>query len=414
MKERHDTVVIGGGQAGLAMSHHLREHSREHILLERRRVAQRWRSERWDSLCFQFPNWSLQLPGYAYKGDEPDGFAHHEEVSQFIEDYAGFIDAPVRCGTDVVSLERDSTSGRFVVATRDAIIEASRVVIATGPFQQPSLPVPSPSLPREVLQLHASQYFNPGQLPTGAVLVVGAGSSGCQIAEELYRCGRTVYFSVAHHRRAPRRYRGRDLLWWLLTMGRFDTTIDSLAERRIPPPLLLTGVNGGHDVDLRQFAADGVVLLGKFRGIADGKLGFGGDLDKDLVNADETAAEFRRSVDEHVRATGMETSEAASIEQTPYTPKAGFKPVPLLDLEAANIRSVIWCTGYKLALDWVHLPVFDDSGALSQQRGVTNCRGAYFLGLHWMHKFKSATLFGVGEDAAYIAEHMATIAQDET
>src|SRR5215211_1129764 len=232
MRERHDTVIIGGGQAGLAMSHHLRERSREHIILERQRVAERWRSERWESLYFQFPNWSLQLPGYSYKGDQPDAFAHHVEVTRFIENYALFIDAPLRCGADVLSLERDPT-GRFIISTRDAVIEASRVVMATGPFQQPSLPALSPSMPADICQLHASQYFNPEQLPTGAVLVVGAGSSGCQIAEELYRRGQTVYLSVSRHRRAPRRYRGRDLLWWLFAMGRFDTTIDSLPGRKI-------------------------------------------------------------------------------------------------------------------------------------------------------------------------------------
>ena len=411
MKERHDTVIIGGGQAGLAMSHHLRERSREHIILERHRVAQRWRNERWDSLCFQFPNWSLQLPGYAYKGDEPDAFAHHEEVTRFIEGYAGFIDAPLRCGAGVASLERDPASGRFVIATHDTTIEASRVVIATGPFQRPSLPASNPSLPADLVQLHASQYFNPEQLPNGAVLVVGTGSSGCQIAEELYRCGRTVYLSVGRHRRAPRHYRGRDLLSWLFAMGRFDTTVDSLPGRRIPPPLLLTGVNGGHDVDLRRFAADGVVLLGRYKGGADGKLEFGDDLENILADADETDAEFRRSVDAHVRTTGIPASDPDSADQAPM-PIATIKPVTTLDLRTAHITSVIWCTGYQFDFDWVRLPVFDAQGAPSQQHGVTSCPGAYFLGLHWMHKFKSATLFGVGEDAAYIAEHMAIAHRD--
>jgi len=406
MKERHDTVIIGGGQAGLAMSYHLRERSREHIILERHRLAQRWRNERWDSLCFQFPNWSLQLPGYEYKAGEPDAFAHHEEVTRFIEGYAGFIEAPVRCGADVVFVDRDSSSGRFVVATRDMTLEASHVVIATGPFQRPSLPALNPSLPTDLLQLHASQYFNPEQLPKGAVLVVGTGSSGCQIAEELYRHGRTVYLSVGRHRRAPRRYRGRDLLSWLFAMGRFDTAVDSLPGRRIPPPLLLTGVDGGHDVDLRRFAADGVGLLGRFVGGTDSALEFGEDLEKSLADADETDAEFRRSVDAHVRMTGIPASDPDSADQPPI-PITRTKPATTLNLKAAHVTSVIWCTGYKFDFDWVRLPVFDTHGAPSQQRGVTSCPGVYFLGLHWMHKFKSATLFGVGEDAAYIAEHLA-------
>jgi putative flavoprotein involved in K+ transport len=410
VRERHDTVIIGGGQAGLAMSYHLREQSREHIILERRRVAERWRSERWDSLCFQFPNWGLELPGYAYKGDNPDGFAHHEEVTRFIEEYAHFIRAPVRCGADVTSLERDSTSGRYVIAMRDALIEASRVVIATGPYQRPSVPALSLSLAPGIVQLHASQYFNPQQLPTGAVLVVGAGSSGCQIAEELNHCGRTVYFSVSRHRRAPRRYRGRDLSWWLLEMGLFDATIDSLPGRKAPPPLALTGVHGGHDIDLREFAADGVRLLGTLQGIDDGNLAFGEDLEANLAHADESAAEFRRSVDEHVRASGILALESDGAGGPLPLPPARWKPADLLELKSAGVTSVIWCTGYKLDFDWVRLPVFGERGAPLQQRGVTSCPGAYFLGLNWMHKHKSSTLFGVGEDAAYIAKHMAASA----
>jgi putative flavoprotein involved in K+ transport len=408
MKERHDTVIIGGGQAGLALSYHLRAQSREHIILERRSVAERWRCERWDSLYFQFPNWALELPGYPYQGNDPNGFASHKEVTRFIDEYARFIDAPVRCGADVVVVERESTSARFVVATRDTKFEASRVVLATGPFQRPSLPAPSPMLPPGILQLHASQYFNPDQLPTGAVLIVGAGSSGCQIAEELYRCGRTVYLSVSRHRRAPRRYRGRDSLWWLLGMGLFDTAIDSLPGRKIPPPLVVTGVDGGHDINVRQFAAEGVVLLGKFFGVADGTLLFAEDLEENLAYADAAAAEFTRSVDHYAHALESQTVEANSLDSMSAVAPARLTSMPTLNLTSAGIRSVIWCTGYRFDFGWVRLPIFNEHGAPLQQRGVTSCPGAYFLGLHWMHTFKSGTFLGVGADAAYIAEHMAT------
>lgn len=405
MKERHDTVVIGGGQAGLAMSYHLRAQCREHVVLERHGVAERWRSDRWDSLHFQFPNWALTLPGYPYQGGEPDGFAHRQDVQDFIKDYARVVETPLRCATEAISMDRDPESGRFLIASHDAIFEASRVVMATGPFQRPTMPASSTLLPANILQLPASQYLNPEQLPAGAVLVVGAGSSGCQIAEELYRRGRTVFFSVSRHRRVPRRYRGRDSLAWLVDMGRFDTTVDSLPGRKIPPPLIVTGVDGGHDIDVRQFAADGVILLGRFIGVEHGRPAFASDLEDSLTYADQACVDVTRAMDEYISANGIRAPDPDGVPRSTALPSDG-RATSSLDMKAAGINSVIWCTGYKFDFDWVHLPVFDGSGVPMQQRGVTSCPGAYFLGLHWMHKFKSGTFLGVGEDAAFIAEHM--------
>jgi putative flavoprotein involved in K+ transport len=404
MRERHDIVVIGGGQAGLAISYLLRQRGRQHLILERHRVAERWYSQRWDSLCFQFPNWSLQLPGYGYAGNEPDGFAHRNAVIRFIEDYAHFIEAPIRCGVEVTALEHESASGRFLLRTADALIEASCVVIATGPYQRPSIPYASAALPSDVFQIHASHYREPAQLPPGAILIVGSGSSGCQIAEELRLHGRTIYLSVGRHRIAPRRYRGHDLLWWFLAMGKMDTTIDSLPSRRLPPPILFTGVDGGHDISLRHLAADGVHLLGGFRGIEDGKLMFLDNLDAIIDGADKSLEEFKRAADGYVQTANLKLPEdSGQAHRTALAPLlSGFSGE--LDWRARNVRTVIWCTGYRGDFDWVHLPVFDDHGVPRQRRGVTDCPGAYFLGLHWMYKQKSSALFGVGEDAAYLAD----------
>src|SRR5262245_20310420 len=234
MRERHDTIVIGAGQAGLAMSYHLQQRGREHIVLERKRVAERWHTERWHSLRFQFPNWALRLPDFTYKGDDPNSFAHHSEIAQFIEDYARHIAAPVRCGADVLSLENDPASDGFLIQTEDSVMTASQVVIATGPFQASAIPGCAVRLPSGIFQVHASRYVNNDQLPPGAVLVVGSGGSGCQIAEELYQSGRTVYLCISPYRRVPRRYRGQDLTRWLLAMGRMDARIDSFPGRRIP------------------------------------------------------------------------------------------------------------------------------------------------------------------------------------
>jgi putative flavoprotein involved in K+ transport len=404
MREWHDTVVIGGGQAGLAMSYHLRERGREHVVLERKRVAERWHTERWNSLRYQFPNWFLRLPGFTYKGDDPDGFAHHSEVTKFVEDYARFIDAPVRCGAEVVSLREEPDSGGFLIDTNDSVIAASRVVVATGPFQRPSVPACSTAFPPHVFQVHASRYLSPDQLPPGAVLVVGSGASGCQIAEELYQCGRTVYLSVSRHRRIPRRYRGRDVIWWFIAMGRMDTTIDSFPGRKMPPSTVVTGVNGGHDVDVRQFAADGVVVLGRLNGVAEGKLSLADNAEEILAEADKAYVDFERAADDYARTANVDVPGKEKTNSVPDS--ASIQPASTVDLKAANITSVVWGTGYEFDYGWLKVPVLNERGAPMQERGVTNRANLYFLGLHWMHTFKSGVLFGVGDDAAYLADHI--------
>jgi putative flavoprotein involved in K+ transport len=407
MNERHDIVIIGGGQAGLAMSYLLRERGREHVILEQHRVAERWYSQRWDSLCFQFPRWSLQLPGYAYTGNDPDGFAPRDAVTRFIEEYARFIEAPIRCGVEVKALVHEAASGRFLLRTSDGLIEADNVVIATGPYQRPLIPLASAALSPDVFQINACDYRNADQLPPGGILVVGAGGSGCQIAEELCLHGRTVYLSAGRHRIAPRRYRGRDLLWWLLAMGKMDMTIDSLPDRKPLPPLLFTGVDGGHDINLPHLAAVGVHVLGGFHGIDGDKLVFRDNLDAILAAADKSLEDFISAADRYGQAAGLEMPEdTRHARGVPPT-----RPLPAtsrtLDSRAGEVRTVIWCTGYRGGFDWVHLPVFDAQGMPRQRRGVTDCPGAYFLGLNWMHKQKSSTLFGVGEDAAYLADVIA-------
>ena len=386
------------------MSYCLRERGREHIILERSRIANRWYSERWDSLFFQFPNWSLRLPGFAYAGPDPDGFAHWPQIARFIEDYARFIDAPIRCGANVSSVREGSRPGQFLIETEDTQFLTSHVVMATGPFQRPAVPACSADFPASIFQVHASDYRNPNQLPAGAVLVVGSGASGGQIAEELYQDGRKVFLSVSRHRRVPRRYRGRDVLWWLLALGRMDTRIDSFPGRRKPPSLVITGVNGGHDIDVRRFAADGVTVLGRLLGAADGKIAFAPDSEPILAEADQAYADFKRDADAHGRAEGLDLPEDEPADPAPAAP---LPTISTLDLATAGIAAVVWGTGYGYDFGWVKLPIFDAGGAPVQDRGVTRCAHAYFLGLHWMHTFKSGVFFGVGDDAAYLAEYIA-------
>jgi putative flavoprotein involved in K+ transport len=405
MREHHDIVVIGGGQAGLAMSAVLQEHGREHVVLERRRVGERWRTERWESLRFQFPNWALELPGYSYSGEDPDGFAHWREVLCVIERYAASTRAPVRERTEVTALR--AGEGGFVLTVPDGTIHARRVVVATGPFQRPRIPRFSEGVAPTVLQTDPTRYRRPEDLPDGAVLVVGSGASGCQIGDELLRAGRTVFLSVSRHRRVPRRFRGKDVTWWLDRMGRFDQTIDSFPGRRWPPSVVVTGVKGGYDVNVRQMAADGLRVLGRVLGARDGRLMVARSANGVLDQADETFAGFLAAARE--LAAASPNCDLAEEEET--TASAGLPAtiaeIDSLDLWRENIAAIIWATGYDYDYGWLQAPVLDVQGRPLQQRGITPVPGLYFLGLHWMHTFKSGLLSGVGRDAEYLAEHIA-------
>jgi putative flavoprotein involved in K+ transport len=405
--EQIETVIIGGGQAGLAMSYYLGQLGQEHIILERQRVAERWRSERWDSLMFQSPNWNIQLPGFAFQAADPDAFAARDDVLGFIESYAAFIRAPLRCGLAATALGQAPGSTPLIVGTQDNFFKAKNVVIATGPFQVPAVPVP---IEGAALDLHTSRYRNPRQLPPGAVLVIGSGNSGVQIAEELCSAGRRVYLSVSEHRRIPRRYRGKDYNWWYLALGDGETTIDQ--QPSALPARLLTGVGGGHDLDLHRLAADGIVLLGHILDGRGGKLTIASDLGENLARGDASFIDFTQQADEHAAQQGLDLP--LSDERAEVTRKSAgvTDPILTLDLAAADISTIIWANGFQYDFRWIDLPIFA-KGARSlgqvpvHRRGVTKVPGVYFLGLPWLHKLKSAFLNGVGEDAEHLAEQIA-------
>ncbi len=401
MTERIDTVVIGGGQAGLAMSHHLSRRGREHLVLERGRVAERWRSERWDSLHFQFPTWMISLPGLHHDGDDPDAFLHRDQVVAFLERYARVIAPPIRCGVEVLELARNA-DGSLRLSTSQGELAARNVVLATGPFQRPLVPEQHTALPTTVAQITANRYSNPGALADGGVLVVGSGASGCQIAEDLVEAERRVYLSVGRHRRLPRSYRGRDFCWWGQRMGRFSAVTRGVPEDYLTP--LVTGVAGGHDVDLRALAGRGVTLVGRLVGIEGGRCRFADDLERNLAVGDDGYDDFVAAAD----ALTRDPAWAEAVGPAPGTrsgPPAAMAPAPpVLDLRALGITTVIWATGYRVAFDWVRCPVLDADGLPVQERGVTAEPGVYFLGLPFMHQVQSSFLWGVGEDAAFLAE----------
>ena len=405
--ERVETIIIGGGQAGLAMSYYLTELRQEHLILERARVAENWRTQRWDSLMFQFPNWTVELPGYAYSGDDQNGFWRKDAVLRFIEEYSARIRAPLRMGVNVLALRPDAQTHGYVVHTDHGELKARNVVIATGPYQRPKVPPLSARFPADLVQLHASEYRHPGALPEGAVLVVGSGASGCQIADELVEAGRRVYLSVGRHRRFPRRYRGQDFFWWWQVLGLLDRIVDDSPEARhgIAPPVI-TGVHGGYDIDLRRSAAKGLRLLGHFLNVSDGRVALAPDLEENLRIGDQAFDAFRRVMDEYVSRTGIDAPLQQSDQSHGHTTDALEAP-GAIDIRADAVRSIIWATGYTFGFEWVELPIFDEHRDPVHRRGVTAAPGIYFLGLAWLHKAKSAFLSGVGEDASFLAERIA-------
>jgi putative flavoprotein involved in K+ transport len=407
MREHYDTVVVGGGQAGLAMSAVLTQRGREHVVLERGQLGGRWRTERWDSLRFQFPNWALELPGYTYSGEDPHGFAHWSEILGILEEYAASTGAPVREHTEVTRLH--AADRELVLSVPNGSIHARRVVVATGPFQKPHIPEFFREVAPSVFHTDPTRYRRPEDLPEGAVLVVGSGASGSQIADELLRAGRAVFLSVSRHRRVPRRFRGKDVWWWLDQMGRLTQTIDSFPGRQWPPGIVVTGISGGYDVDVRQMADDGMRVLGRVLNASDGSLIVARNANQVLHEADEACAGFVAAAREYAAANpGLEFAPEEGIR--PEALPSRITEIESLDLRRERVSAIVWATGYDDDYGWLSAPVLDAQGRPLQQRGVSPVPGLYFLGLHWMHTIKSGLLSGVGMDAKYIADHMDVIA----
>jgi putative flavoprotein involved in K+ transport len=406
MKTIH-TLVIGGGQAGLATSYHLTNHKIEHLVLEKAAQAGRaWRGL-WDSFSLLTPNWSFQLPGAEYKGNNPDGFLTREEVVSYFEQYVDDMDIPVKYKTQVDAVENLGEDEGYLVRTSGGDFEAENVVVATGMFQDPKFPPFASAISSRITQLHSSQYRNPRMLPLGAVLVVGSAQSGCQIAEELYQSGRKVYLCVGSAGRAPRQYRGRDIFSWLLQLGFFDRTVDKLPSPRakFAGNPHLSGRDGGHTINLHQFARDGVQLLGRITGAQKNTIYLANDLKDSLAKADKFETDLVKMIDEFIAKNGID----AQRETLPNL-KDGYAAGEVLELNLAaqGINTIIWAQGFGFDFSMVKLPVTDADGYPIQRRGVTKYPGLYFAGLPWLSKYKSGLIVGVGEDAEYIASHIAS------
>ena len=403
--ETVDTLVVGAGQAGIAMSEHLGKAGVSHLVLERSRIAERWRSERWDSLVANGPAWHDRFPGMEFPDLDPDGFPAKDAVADYFEAYARQINAPIRCGVEVRSVERHIGRPGFRVETSQGVIDAQNVVAATGAFQVPVVPDLIANAPG-ITQMHSTKYRNPGQLAEGAVLVIGAGSSGTQIAEELMLSGRKVYLSVGPHDRPPRAYRGRDFCWWLGVLGKWDMETPGPGAEHVT--IAVSGARGGHTIDFRRLAGKGMILVGRTNGFEGTSLSFSDDLATNLDRGDANYMALLDEADAYAARNGIDLPEDPEARRIEPQPDCVANPILNLDLAQAGITTIIWATGFSSDYRWLKLDVFDERGRPKHQRGVSAERGIYFLGLPWQSRRGSSFIWGVWHDAKHIADRIST------
>lgn len=399
-----EVLVVGAGQAGVAMSEHLSRSGIRHVVLERGRIAERWRSERWDSLVTNGPVWHDRFPGMEFADVPADGFATKDQVAEYMTAYAEKFGGPVRSGVEVTSVRRTEGAAGFVVDASDGQYRARYVVAATGAFQKPAIPALVPA-DAEITQIHSSGYRNPRQLPAGAVLVVGAGSSGVQIAAELQRAGRQVYLAVGPHDRPPRSYRGRDFVWWLGVLDKWDAATPPLGAEHVT--IAVSGADGGHTVDFRKLAADGVVLVGRANSYADGVVVFGDDLARNIAAGDANYLGVLAEADAYIERNGLDLPEESAAKVLDPDPACIADPLPELDLAAAGVASIVWATGFTSDYSWLPDGAIDDDGRPLHRRGVSPEAGIYFLGLPWQSRRGSSFIWGVWHDAKHVADHIA-------
>jgi putative flavoprotein involved in K+ transport len=407
MTEHYDVVVIGAGQAGLSIGYYLSKFDIEFVILEQgSTIIPNWR-KRWDSFTLVLPNWTYQIPDHSYNEGDPDGFMNRDELVEHLEEFAASFDPEIRFDTKVTSIDKNPSDNNFLVNTNGSSMIADNVVVAAGTFQEPRIPYFSKNLSSDFVQMHTHDYRNPEALPDGGVLVVGTGQSGCQIAEELYQSGRKVYLCVGGATRVPRRYRGKDTIWWLRELNFFDQTADTLttSKERFKANPFVSGKNGGHSLNLHQFAQDGVVLLGHMKNAEDNMVYLTPDLHENLAKIDNFVADLKENIDKLILKKNID----AELEPSRIEMMNGYDAeiIDELDLKAEGIKTIIWATGYKFNFSWIGYPILDKDGYPIQERGISEYPGLYFLGLHFMHRRKSGLLWGVGEDAEHIANDIA-------
>ena len=401
--EKTDTLVIGGGQAGIAMSEHLSNCDVPHLVVERHRIAERWRSERWDSLVANGPAWHDRFPSMRFSDFDPDAFASKERVVDYFVAYADMINAPIRCGVEVKEVRRNEGRPGFHVETSQGVIEANNIVAATGAFQCPVIPGLVPETP-DITQIHSNAYRNPNQLVQGAVLVVGAGSSGAQIADELLRAGKQVYLSVGPHDLPPRSYRGRDFVWWLGVLGKWEAVALEPGMEHVT--IAVSGARGGETVNFREFASRGMTLVGRTESFRDDVLHFAPDLTKNIAQGNAYTLSILDEADAYISRNGLDFPEEPEARTIGPDPKCVIDPILELNIMEAGITSIIWATGFTADYSWLKVDALDEQGKPQHQRGVSSEPGIYFLGLPWQSRRGSSFIWGVWHDARYLADQI--------
>jgi putative flavoprotein involved in K+ transport len=402
-RSHYSAIIVGGGQAGLSLSHCLQQRGIDHLVIEKRSLVHSWRTQRWDSFCLVTPNWQCQLPGWPYTGDDPHGFMIKDQINEWLAGFVEQVKAPAIEGVTVERVSRAGERERFNVQTDAGGYTADQVVVASGGYHRPIVPRLAEKLPTAVTQYHSAQYRNPAQLPEGAVLVVGCGQSGAQIAEDLHLAGRKVYVATGDAPRCARFYRGREVVDWLADMNYYDMPVTEHPLRegvRDNTNHYVTGRDGGRDIDLRRFALEGMELYGLFTGLDGRTLEFQPNLREHLDHADRIYNGINASIDKHIAAQGIEAPPASVYSPVWEPPEERTR----LDLAAAGITSVLWCIGFAPDFAWVDAPVFNGRGDPVHLRGITREPGLYFLGLPWLHTWGSGRFSGVARDAEFLAQ----------
>jgi putative flavoprotein involved in K+ transport len=407
-REAIDVVIVGAGQAGLVVSYLLAQARIQHQVLERGRIGESWRSQRWNSFHLNTPNWSNGLAGMHFPSEIPDGFSHRDSLTEYFEDYARRFDLPIRQHTNVVWLDKSVVGGYKLRTDTDTIL-AAVVVLATGSMSRPRVPAMAQRLSGDIKSLASGAYRDPEALPDGAVVVVGSGQSGCQIAEDLINAGRKVYVCASRVGRIPRVYRGREIFDWWRDMRFFEARVDELEDPSIQYAAQpqVSGTDGGHTVSLQSLANDGATLLGRVQNVEGHILELGNNLQECIDFADEKSQAFKTAIDDFIERTGMHADPALPDPGEPaLVDLDGSGDIETLDLRKAGVASLVWCTGFDADWSWVKLDVFDDRGEPRHRAGITESPGLYVIGFPWLSKRKSGILYGVSEDAAHIVQHI--------
>jgi putative flavoprotein involved in K+ transport len=399
MKTHYDAVVVGGGQAGLSVSHHLTRAGLDHIVFEKERAMHKWRDERWDAFCLVTPNWQCQLPGHAYDGPDPHGFMVKPEILAYLESFARKVNAPLREGVEVRSVEQ--TADAFEVVTSAGRCTADAVFLATSLYGEPFRPRCAERVPERVAQVHSAAYRSDAALPPGEVVVVGSGQSGAQIAEDLHLAGRKVHLVTGNAPRCARFYRGRDVVDWLWDIGQYDITVADagMGRKRHETNHYLTGRDGGRDIDLRAFATQGMSLYGRLEDVRAGRMIFAPNLTENLDSADRVYNGINALIDRHIADKGL-AAPPPSVYAPVWRPAA--EPA---ELDLAGVGAIVWATGFTPDWSYARLPVFDGTGYPVHRRGVTGVEGAYVVGLPWLWTWGSGRFLSVGRDAEFLVAH---------